>query len=158
MREIKSQSPAPLGLGSILGTALIASGALLAMEAILTALFTGQSGWKPFWTVVAIFMGPVVLHWPAVFDFGAISAAWTAVFIVSIGYAAILGWVLLPWNWGRAVAVGAVFGVFFYFINLFGFAAVFPWLASERNWVTLASHVGFGAVAAWNLKRLRRQI
>lgn len=156
MRESKLPAPVPLGLGSILGTALIASGALLAIEAVLTAAFTGQSGWKPFWTVAAIFMGPVVQRWPAVFDFGAISAAWTALFIISIGYAAILGWVLLPWNRGRAVAVGAVFGLFCYLINLFGFAALFPWLASQRNWVTLASHVGFGAVAAWNLHRVRK--
>lgn len=33
-------------------------------------------------------------------------------------------------------------------INFYGFTAIFPWFAMARNWVTVISHIVFGAVIA----------
>ncbi len=137
--------------GMICWAAWIAAGALLGVDSLLTGLFSSQSMGKASWTFGAIFMGPVVLHWPAPFDFGAISAAWVAIWIAAIGYVTVLAWFIFPWNRGRELAAGAVWGLVCFIPSVFGFTRLFPWLAAERNWMTLISFGVFGAVAAWAL-------
>jgi hypothetical protein len=144
------------GIKSILLAAWIASATLLIVESLLTAIFTPQSFWSPFWRVAAIFMGTVVLHWPAIFDFSAIAAAWTALFLISIVYVLILAWTILPWSGRHSITVGAVYGIPCYLVNLYIFGARFPWLADERNWRTLLSHLAFGAMSAWVLAKRSR--
>ncbi len=152
-----ARPPAIPGLHDILWGTLIAAATLLAADSFLTGLFTPQSIWKPSWVLAAIFMRKVVLHWPAVFDFGAISAALTALYIVSFGYVALLAWLILPWNWNRAVLAGGIWGLACYFVNFYLVTAWIPWLTSERNWIALVSHVLLGIVAAEALVRRCRR-
>jgi hypothetical protein len=125
---------------------------LMGIDGILTALFTHHSGYQFFWTLAAIFMGRDVLHWPAIFDFAALSAAWTALFIISVGYMGILGWLILPSTWKRPLLAGAGLGIFYYFVTLYSITRPFPWLATDRNWITLVSYIVAGAISAWWLK------
>ena len=147
-----SRPGAYLDLSAILWATVLATGTLLAAVSLLSGLFTHQNVWRTSWVVGAIFMGDVVLHWPAVFDFSALSAAFTALYIVALGYVLVLAWLILPWNWNRAVLAGGLWGCVCYCINLFGFTTWFPWLTSERNWIVFAGHLLFGVVAAHLLK------
>jgi hypothetical protein len=41
-----------------------------------------------------------------------------------------------------------------YFVNFYGFAAIWPWFAQARNWVSILSHITFGVVLAWSYKAI----
>jgi len=75
-------------------------------------------------------------------------------FPLSILYAVILAWIIHRWATGRAIWVGAAFGLVLYLVNFYGFTAIFPWFAMARNWVSIVSHILFGMVAAWAYVRL----
>src|SRR4051794_25185615 len=115
------------GIKSVLWAAVIAAAALLVVDSLLTAIFTHQGLWSPSWTLAAIFMGPVVLEWPAIFDFSAIFTAWLALFLISIAYELILAWIILPWSGKRSIAVGVVYGIPCYLVNVYVFSTPFPW-------------------------------
>lgn len=71
--------------------------------------------------------------------------------VLGIVFALIAG--RLSMSNGALVAVGALFGLAVYLVNFYGFTAVFPWFEMTRNWITIVSHLVFGAVLAWWLGR-----
>lgn len=74
-------------------------------------------------------------------------------FVLSIVLAFIFAWVASRWRMslGMALLVGAVFGLLVYLINFYPVAAaLFPWFAMGRNWITIISHIAFGLVLAWS--------
>lgn len=137
---------------AIRSATLLATGTLLAVISLLSGLFMHESVWRTSWVLGAIFMSKVVLHWPAIFDLSALSAAFLALGLVSVTYVAILAWLILPWNWNRAALAGSVWGLVCYGVNLYVLTTWFPWLTSERSWMGLAGHLLFGVVAALVLK------
>lgn len=96
----------------------------------------------------AIVMGPRVLSPPASFDARVIVVATLVHFALSIVYAfalsALIGRRRLPY----ALFAGAAFGLSLYAVNMYGFTAVFPWFAEDRDWITATAHAAFGVSAA----------
>ncbi len=130
---------------------LIAGVVFLMMEMILLAV-TGESPWGPPRMMAAMVMGEAVLPPPATFDAMIMMVAMVVHVILSVLLAVVFAWVLSLWRFsaGVAVALGAVFGLLVYFVNFYPVAAIlFPWFAMARNWISIVSHVGFGAVLAW---------
>ena len=65
---------------------------------------------------------------------------------------------LTSFSAGAAVALGAAFGLLIYLVNIYPVAAIlFPWFAMARNWITISSHIVFGAVLAWAYLALARR-
>lgn len=137
---------------------LIAGIIFMMMEMILLAV-TGGSPWGPPRMMAAMVMGEGVLPPPATFDAMIMMVAMVVHFILSILLAVVFAWVLSNWGlsfWG-AVAIGAGFGLLVYLINFYPVAAIlFPWFAMARTWISIISHVAFGAALAWAYLALAR--
>lgn len=128
---------------------IIAGLVFVMMEMILITLAMGESPWGPPRMMAAIVMGRDVLPPPATFSMGIVMVGMMLHFVLSIAYAVILAFIVRSMNMAVAIGVGALFGLIIYLINFYGFTAVFDWFAMARNWVSLISHIAFGAVAAW---------
>lgn len=138
---------------------LIAGIVFMMMEMILLAM-TGESPWGPPRMIAAMVMGETVLPPPATFDIIIMMVAMLVHLILSVLLAVVFAWALSIWDlsFGAAVAVGAVFGLVVYLANFYLVAAIlFPWFAMARNWISIISHVAFGAVLAWAYFALARR-
>jgi hypothetical protein len=92
----------------------------------------------------ALVLGSSVLPPPVTFDTGIMLAATLIHFALSVVYAALLARLTSGLENIPALLAGAAFGIVLYFINLYGFTAVFPWFAQARGWITLIAHAVFG--------------
>ncbi|CAN5256636.1 hypothetical protein BH24PSE2_BH24PSE2_08140 [soil metagenome] len=128
---------------------LIAGLVFVMMEMLLVTVAMGQSPWGPPRMMAAIVMGRDVLPPPASFNFLIIMIGMMLHLVLSIAYAVLLAFIIRSMSMGAAIGIGALFGLILYLVNFFGLTAVFDWFAMARNWVTVISHVAFGAVAAW---------
>lgn len=103
----------------------------------------------------AIVMGPAVLPPPASFDWRVLCAA----SLVHAGLSVIYGVCLAPLTTHLkalpSLAVGALFGLFLYGVNMYGFTAVFPWFRASRDWITATAHLSFGIALAGIYKSWR---
>jgi uncharacterized membrane protein YagU involved in acid resistance len=136
---------------------LIAGAIFMMLEMIMVPVFMGDSPWAPPRMIAAIILGKSVLPMPdqpVTFDFVVIMAAMVLHFMLSIIYAIIVGWLCKTLSMGNSILVGAVFGLAIYFINFYGFTALFPWFAMARNWISIFSHIMFGIVVAFSFKKL----
>ncbi|MFZ3583291.1 hypothetical protein ACOI1H_14120 [Loktanella sp. DJP18] len=107
----------------------------------------------------AMVMGKGVLPPPATFDVMIMMVAMVVHVILSILLAVVFAWVLSRWRLsaGAAVVLGGAFGLLVYLVNFYPVAAIlFPWFAMARNWISIISHVAFGAVLAWTYLALAR--
>lgn len=96
----------------------------------------------------AIVMGRGVLPPPASFDWSVILVATLIHVALSIAYGLILSWVISGLGAPLSLLAGAMFGLFVYVINMYGFTTVFPWFEAARDWITVVAHLAFGIVAA----------
>jgi uncharacterized membrane protein YagU involved in acid resistance len=136
---------------------LIAGAIFMMLEMIMVPLFLPDgSPWGPPRMIAAIGMGKDVLPPPATFALMPLMVAMVIHFILSIIFAIILAFIVSRFGLGIAVLIGAIFGLLLYLVNFYGFTAIFPWFAMARNWVSIFSHIVFGAVAAWAYKALAR--
>ncbi|MFT6445807.1 MAG: putative membrane protein YagU involved in acid resistance [Afipia broomeae] len=138
---------------------LIAGVVFLMIEMILVAVTSG-SPWGPPRMMAAMVMGEGVLPPPATFDVMIMMVAMVVHVILSILLAVVFAWVLSRWRLsaGAAVALGGAFGLLVYLVNFYPVAAIlFPWFAMARNWISIISHVAFGAVLAWAYLALARR-
>lgn len=96
----------------------------------------------------ALVMGSHVLPPPATPQWDVLLVATLIHFALSIAYA------LIPAHWagrlrtGPTLLVGASYGLIIYLVNLYGLTLLFPWFAVARDWVTLVTHLVFGATLA----------
>jgi hypothetical protein len=94
----------------------------------------------------AIGIGRQALPPPATFDWSIMLVATLVHFSLSIAYGLTLSVFIsrlsAPWS----LLAGAVFGLFLYAINMYGFTFLFPWFATARGWITAATHVVFGLI------------
>lgn len=129
---------------------VIAGLVFLMLEMALIMMLQGQSPWGPPRMMAAMVMGENVLPPPAAFDFGILMVAMMIHLTLSIALAAILGFTIsrLRLCTLASISAGAVFGIAVYYINFYGFTAVFPWFAMARGSISIFSHAMFGAVAA----------
>lgn len=136
----------------------IAGVVFLVVELLLVAL-TGGNALDPLRMMAAMVLGRDVLP-PAAFGAGVFAAAMAVHFTLSIAFAALWAWILrsLPMatiSTLQAAMIGAVFGLALYVINFYPIAgAAFPWFAEARNWISIVSHLFFGAVLGWAYLRL----
>lgn len=143
-RTLDLNWPAAIAAGIVAGIAF------LIMELGLMAA-TGGAIWGPPRMTAAIVMGEGVLPPPATYSPGIMAVAMLVHFVLSIIYAIILA-AILQWRalslWA-ALGGGALFGLIVFVVNFYGFAELaFPWFAMARNWITVVSHLVFGAVMA----------
>ena len=96
----------------------------------------------------AIVTGRQVLPPPATFDWSSMLVATLVHFSLSIAYGLTVSVFISRMSMTPALLAGAVFGACLYAINMYGFTIIFPWFAAARDWITAASHVVFGVVAA----------
>lgn len=136
---------------------LIAGAVFMMLEMIMVPLFMNGSPWGPPRMIAAIVMGKDVLPMPGqpvTFSFSVLMVAVMLHFILSIVFAVILGFICKKMSMGASIMVGAIFGLVLYFVNFYGFTALFPWFAMARNWISIFSHIMFGAIAAYAFKKM----
>ena len=137
-------------------TSSIAAGLVFAMmEMVLVAAIMGQPWYGPLHMIAAIGMGPAgVLPPPATFNIGVAAVAMLIHVLMSIVLGSILATVLLAFRSNLAWIIGLIFGVALYYINFYGFTAIFPWFAEARGWIGFVSHAVFGLVLALLYRRM----
>ncbi len=131
---------------------IIAGIAFIMLEMALVMFVQGMSPWGPPRMMAAMVMGEGVLppmEGPVTFDFGIIMVAMMIHLLLSIILGIILGLVIsrLGLSLVTSIIGGAVFGIVVYYVDFYGFTAVFPWFAMARGAISLFSHAMFGAVA-----------
>lgn len=134
---------------------VIAGAVFLLLELIMVPLFMGGSPWGPPRMIAAIVMGEGVLPPPATFSLGVVLVAVLVHFPLSIGYALIGGLAAHRLSTTSAIVVGCVAGLVLYWINFYGFTALFPWFEMARSWVSVFAHIVFGGVVAGVYKALQ---
>lgn len=127
--------------------AAVVAGLIFAMmEMVLVAVVLGQPWYGPLHMIAAIVLGPGVLPPPPAFDVGVATVAMMVHMATSIVYAFILAAILLALRPGHAWWIGLLFGIALYYINFYGFTALFPWFAEARGWIGFVSHAVYGLV------------
>lgn len=77
--------------------------------------------------------------------------------MLSIVYGLVGAWLMHRFDWGRALVIGAVFGLAIYVINFYLIApAMFPWFEMARNAISGFSRTMFGAILGVAYVWLRR--
>jgi hypothetical protein len=141
-----------------LWSGLIAGAVFMMLEMIMVPLFLGMSAWAPVRMIAAIVMGPGILPppgEPATFQLGALRVAMLVHFPLAIIYAFIGGLFFQRMATIPALIVGGLLGLLLYYINFYGFTAVFEWFAMARNWVSIFAHIVFGIAAAGAYKAIQ---
>jgi uncharacterized membrane protein YagU involved in acid resistance len=130
---------------------VIAGIIFIMMEMFLMPLFGfAPSMWAPPRMIGAIGMGKDVLPPPATFDLGVVMVAMMIHFATSILFAVVVAFIIRNLGTGAAIAVGVVAALLLYvFVFYIMTGGPWPWFANGRNWVSILSHVVFGAVVAW---------
>jgi hypothetical protein len=105
----------------------------------------------------AIVLGRGVLPPPASFNGPVMLVATLVHFALSIAYGMALSPLISRLRTAPSMLAGAVFGLFLYGINMYGFTAVFPWFEATRDWITVVTHVVFGVAAAGTYKMLQQR-
>ena len=138
-----------LNLRATVWAGIVAGAVFMALEMALVRLMMGESPWAPPRMIAAIGMGESALPPPATFDAGIFTVAMSIHFALAVVLAAILGWAISRFALGMAASLvsGALFGLAVYYVNFYGFTAVFPWFAMARGPIGIFAHVVFGAVA-----------
>jgi len=96
----------------------------------------------------AIVVGRTVLTPPTAFDASVLLIATLVHFALSAAYGLVLAPIVARLRPSASFAAGAVFGLALYGINMYGFAALFPWFEVTRDWITIAAHLVFGVSIA----------
>jgi hypothetical protein len=140
---------------------LIAGVVFLILEMSMVWLFMGESPWAPPRMIAAMVLGEGVLPMsdkPATFGFGIVVAAMIIHFVLSIIYALIGAAIVAKrMGYGAAIGLGALCGLAIYLINFYPIAAaLFPWFAMARNWISIFAHIMFGAVVGAAYVGLRK--
>ena len=135
---------------------LISGAVFLVVEMAMVELVLGMSMWGPPRMIAAIVMGKGVLPPPETFNATIVLVAMIVHFALSVVFVIPLALVLHRMASAPALLVGGVYGLVLYLVNFYLFTVVFPWFAMARNWVSIATHILFGVVAAWTYVKLRR--
>ena len=136
-------------LGAVAVASIVAALVFAMMEMALVALVMGQPWYGPLHMIAAIGMGPSgVLPPPPSFNLGVAGVAMAIHVLMALFLGLVLSTLLLAFRSGWAWIIGMVFGIALYYINFYGFTALFPWFAEARGWIGFVSHAAFGLVLA----------
>lgn len=142
-----------IDLGRAVTAGLAAGLVFVILEMLLVATLGGGSAWGPPRMMAAIVSGKEVLPGPdnpPTFDAGIFVTGMVVHFVLSVVLALVLAAILYATGLtgvAAAAGIGAIFGLAVYLINFYGFTVVFPWFENARTWITILSHLVFGAVA-----------
>ena len=130
---------------------VVAGLAFMMLEMALVMFVQGMSPWGPPRMMAAMVLGKGVLPpmgEPATFDFGIMMVAMMIHLMLSIILGIVLGFIIsrLGLSLIASIIGGAVFGIVVYYVDFYGFTAVFPWFAMARGAISLFSHAMFGAI------------
>lgn len=127
---------------------LAGGGLLLVWELTAAPLFLGISPAEMIRRVAAIALGGPIPPSLTAFT-GVVGLAAMVVHLpLSLIYARLLSGMIHRMRTRPAVIFGAAFGGALYFVNFYGFTALFPWLLDARGWPTFVGHVLYAATAA----------
>jgi hypothetical protein len=136
----------------------IVAGTLATLAQLLLWVAAGDNAWtlllRDARLTAALVLGKSALWPPAGFDAGILLAATGIHLALSVIYAALLLPVATRLAPVPSLLAGAGFGALLYFVNLYGFAVIFPWFAEARGGITLAVHPVFGMAVMLTYKRL----
>lgn len=139
---------------------IIAGVAFVMLEMALVRMVHGESPWGPPRMMAAMVLGKGVLPEPGIhapFSMSIIAVAMMVHMMLSIALGLIGAWLIHRFDWGQALAIGAVFGLAIYVVNFYLIApAAFPWFGTARNATSAFSHAMFGAVLGLAYVWLRR--
>lgn len=143
--------PTKFDLKAAIWAGIIAGLVFLMLEMAMVAFIQGMSPWGPPRMMAAIVMGEGVLppmEGPVTINAGVMIVAILVHMVLTIIYAVVLGVAisLLKLSLLTSVIAGTLFGVFLYYINFYGFTAVFPWFAMARGGISLVAHAAYGLV------------
>lgn len=138
-----------INLKAAVWAGVIAGLVFMSLEMAMVMLIQGESPWAPARMIAAIGLGQGVLPPPATFDAGIFTVAMAIHFALAILLATVLGWGISRFALRMMASVvgGAVFGLAIYYVNFYGFTALFPWFAMARGAIGIIAHATFGAVA-----------
>jgi len=130
---------------------VIAGIVFIMLEMALVKFVQGMSPWGPQRMMAAMVMGEGVLPPPETFDLMIVMVAMMVHLVLSILLGVILGFVIsrLALNLAASIAAGTLFGLAVYFVNFYGFTALFPWFAMARGPIGIFAHAMFGLVLGW---------
>lgn len=139
---------------------VIAGLAFMMLEMAMVRIFMGESPWGPPHMIAAMALGKDALPGPgvwALFDLRIMMTAMMIHFPLSIAYGLIGAWLAHRFDWPLALMIGAAFGLAIYLVNFHLIAPVaFPWFTMAQNWVSVFSHVMFGAILGLAYVGLRK--
>ena len=150
---------AKLNIRAAIWAGVIAGAVFMMLEMGLVATVGGDSPWAPPRMIAAMVLGPGVLPPPATFDIGILMVTMMIHFALSIAYGVLLGWLISRRQAGLAAAsvLGLAFGLLIYFVNFYGFTAVWPWFAMARNGISIFAHAMFGLVLGASYRMVARR-
>ncbi len=96
----------------------------------------------------AIVLGPGILQRPQGIEWDVMLAATAVHIALSLFYGLIVSRLVTALDAMPALLAGVTFGIALYVLNMFGFTAVFPWFAADRDWITAVVHGIFGLTIA----------
>lgn len=143
--------PKTLNLKAAVSAGVVAAIIFMMLEMALVMLLQGESPWAPPRMMAAMVMGEGVLPPPGTFDAMIMMVAMTIHLILSVILGAVLGFFIsrLSLSLAASIVAGTVFGLVIYFINFYGFTAIFPWFAMARGTISIVAHAVFGLVLGW---------
>ncbi len=127
---------------------LIAGAAFLVLQMFMVAVFLGGNAWAPLRYMASVVMGRSAAPPPATFDLRIMFIGLILHFAIAIGFTLLLTLALNRLQTWWVVLIGAGYGVIVYLLTFVMFLGAVPWMAAARSWVTVVSHIVFGAVAA----------
>jgi hypothetical protein len=141
--------------------AAIKAGLLAGAVTFLLLQFFGivvydESPWKLLRMIAAMVRGPAALEPDDEFDAGLVAIAAVLFMAIAVLYSLALAAIMADSPRSHSALLGVAFGVALYFVNYYGFTALFPWFASHRTIDTLIVHAFFGLLIArmyWLFRR-----
>ena len=103
----------------------------------------------------AIVLGPRVLTPASDLNATLITVATAVHAALSLGYVAVIAWLVDGRSTAAAAGIGAAFGGALFVVNMYAFTTIFPWFAAARDWITLTAHPVFGVSGALVYRHLR---
>lgn len=146
-----------IDLRAAIAAGLIASAIFIGLDALLGVVFLTGNINERMRMIAAIVLGEGVLPPPDTLEPGMLVTAIAVHMALSVAYAIVLAWLVFRVGVAAAVAIGIGFGLTIYLVNFYGFSALFPWFESARGPVTLALHLLYGLVTAFEYKAFSRR-
>lgn len=141
---------------SALWSGIISGTVFLVFNMLLSYFYLG-SPWIYLRMTAAIVLGEKVLPPPMTPELTIILVGALVHYGISILLAFIISLVIYRWGILVGILGGALLGVGFYLIKIYGLSYFFPWFYVLNNWVLFISHVLFGATAGGVYELLEKE-